>query len=89
LLKVQLSSDSLTFVPLNVEWFNKADNEKVKELKSVAYDGNDKLKIYANTPQEWEIFLENNMNNPEIFNEKQQISLKKISAIPDAATDKK
>ena len=89
LLKVQLSGDALTFIPLNVEWFNKADNEKVKGLKSVAYDGNDKLKIYANSPQEWESFLESNMSNPEIFNEKQKISLKKIAAPLDAAADKK
>ena len=90
LLKVEFSGNTLTFVPFNMEWFNKTDNEKVKALKSVAYDGNDKTRIYTNSPDEWQNFLENNLNTPELFNEKQKFILQKITAAPvEAAAEKK
>ena len=79
LLKAELNSDSITFVPLNMEWFNKADNEKIKVLKSVVYDGNDKIKIYTSSTEEWQSFLENNLNNAELFNEKQKFVLKIVA----------
>ena len=80
LVKVEIDGDTLTFIPLNMEWFSKPDNEKVKALKSVAYDGNDKTRIYTNTPEEWERFLESNMDIPELFNQKQKFVLQKIAA---------
>ena len=90
LVKVEIAGDALTFIPLNMEWFNKPDNEKVKALKSVAYDGNDKTRIYTNTPEEWEHFLESNMDTPELFNQKQKFVLQKIAPLPDeAAMEKK
>jgi hypothetical protein len=46
----------------------------------VAYDGNDKTRIYTNSPDEWQNFLENNLNTPELFNEKQKFILQKITA---------
>ncbi len=79
LVKVEIAGDALTFIPLNMEWFNKTDNEKVKALKSVAYDGNDKTRIYTNSPEEWEHFLESNMDTPELFNQKQKFVLQKIA----------
>jgi hypothetical protein len=89
LLKVELGGENMVFVPLNMEWFNKADNEKVKALKSMAYDGNDKTRIYTNSPAEWEFFLENNLNTPELFNDKQKFVLQKIVAVPTAAAAEK
>ncbi len=89
LLKVEFKGDSLTLIPLNLEWFNKADNEKVKVLKSLAYDGNDKTRIYTSSSGEWESFLENNLNIPEMFNEKQKVVLQKIAAVPPVVTEEK
>lgn len=79
LLKVEINGEYLTFIPLNLDWFNKADNEKIKALKSVVYDGNDKIKIYTSSAEEWQSFLENNLNNPELFNEKQKFVLKIVA----------
>ncbi len=79
LLKAELNGESITFIPLNLEWFNKADNEKIKALKSVVYDGNDKIKIYTSSTEEWQRFLENNLNNAELFNEKQKFVLKIVA----------
>jgi len=89
LVKVELNGDTMTLIPLNLEWFNKADNEKVKALKSVAYDGNDKTRIYTNSPEEWESFLETNLNIPEMFNEKQKVVLQKIITAPTAVAEEK
>ncbi|MFA6104903.1 MAG: hypothetical protein WCV67_13845 [Victivallaceae bacterium] len=89
LLKVELKGDSLTLIPLNLEWFNKADNEKVKVLKSLAYDGNDKTRIYTSSSGEWESFLESNLNIPEMFNEKQKVVLQKIAAVPPVTEERK
>lgn len=79
LLKVEINGEYLTFIPLNLDWFNKADNEKIKALKSVVYDGNDKIKIYTSSAEEWQSFLENNLNNPELFNEKQKFVFKIVA----------
>lgn len=79
LLKVEINGEHLTFVTLNLDWFNKADNEKIKALKSVVYDSNDKIKIYISSSEEWQSFLENNLNNPELFNEKQKFVLKIVA----------
>jgi hypothetical protein len=79
LLKVEINGEHLTFVPLNLDWFNKADNEKIRALKSVVYDGNDKIKIYTSSAEEWQSFLENNLNNTELFNEKQKFVLKIVA----------
>ncbi len=80
LLKVEPGNETLTFIPLNLEWFNNPGNEKVRILKSVVYDGNDKARIYTNSPVEWERFLENNLDTPELFNDKQKFILSKIVA---------
>ena len=80
LLKVELKDNTLTFVPLNVEWFQKADNEQVKMLKYVVYESNPKVRIYTASSEEWEKFLENNLDNPELFNQKHKVVLKKIQS---------
>ena len=79
LLKVELNGENMVFIPLNMEWFNKVDNEKVKVLNSVTYEGNGKAKIYTSSPEEWQSFLEKNMNFPELFNEKQKFVLKIVA----------
>ena len=79
LLKVELNGESLTFVPLNLEWFNKTGNEKVKALKSVVYNCNDKGRIYINSAEEWESFLTNNLTNSELFSEKHKFVLKIVA----------
>ncbi len=80
LLKVELSGENLAFIPLKPEWFNKPDNAEVKSLKRVDYEGNGNMKIYTSSPEEWERFLEKNLDNPELFNEKQKFVLKIVAA---------
>jgi len=80
LFKVEISGERLTFIPLNLAWFNKAGNEKVKALKCAAYEGNNQMKIYTSSPEEWESFLEKNLSNPELFNDKQKFVLRIIAA---------
>ena len=78
LLKVEIKGEYLTFIPFNIEWFNRAD-EKALALQSVTYEGSGKAKIYTSSPEEWQSFLKKNLNTPELFNERQKFILKIVA----------
>jgi hypothetical protein len=79
LLKAERAGDTLTLTPLNCDWLQKKDNAKAQNLKYAAYDGDDKVRIYFNSPAEWGAFLESAMAEPELFNVRQKFTLRAVS----------
>jgi hypothetical protein len=78
LVKVVLKKDKLELIPLNVEWFKKSGNTKVKDLPYAGYEGKDDIRIYNVSSAKWVKFLKANISNKNLFWDKNKFVLTKL-----------
>ena len=70
LMKVVIENDKLTLSPLlNTKGFMMHNNERIKSLTYVKYQGDDDFRLYTSTPEEWVEFLKKNLTDEQLFAE--------------------
>ena len=74
--KVMHKGDTLTFVPLDYEWLEKALSEKKVELSSMLWED---MILFTATPEEWQPVLKACLANDSAFNEKNAFTFKRVS----------
>lgn len=72
LCKLQIANDTLTLIPLDLDWFEKEIQKGTMDVPYIKPDHKDANYIFTATPDVWMEFLKIHKDNEAVFNPKYQ-----------------